>query len=122
MSNLASGDEVHVQLLLEWGGSELLHLVSLLLQHSDPKVVKQVLHIVCNIASSSELHKLMLMEAECVVPRAVVHLSSQDADTKLAAVWRIINLSWPQQTGSQQRVDQLRALGCDTILEKMSTE
>ena len=41
MSNLASGDEVHVQLLLDWGGSELMDLVSLLLQHSDPKVVKQ---------------------------------------------------------------------------------
>ena len=41
ISNLASGNELHVQLLLDWAGSELLDLVSLLLQHSDPKVVKQ---------------------------------------------------------------------------------
>ena len=31
-------------------------------------------------------------------------------------------VDWWVGEGSEQRVDQLRALGCDTILEKMSIE
>ena len=72
MSNLASGDEVHVQLLLEWGGSELLHLVSLLLQHADPKVVKQASDVcmpaaclLSGAARFSTLFATLLQAANC---------------------------------------------------------
>jgi len=121
MRNLVSGHETHVQLILDWCGQDLciFEAMAVHLNSSDLACIKQVLYIVCNIASGGRLHKMMLMAQQDLISRVVELMSADCPEARLAAVWCIINLTWPHDPGASQRVSQLVALGCDDTLQQL---
>jgi len=113
LRNLASGQASHVEKLVQWATQEqLLAVLKDQLSSETGEVVKQALYTVCNIATGAEVHKAMLMEPSGAAAKIVQHISHSWAEVRLAAVWCIINLTWPQDPGAEARVRALQALGC----------
>ena len=120
MRNLASGEQDHVEALLTWATVEALFesLRTALEGSSADEVVRQALYTVCNLATGSEAHKAGVMSiAPEIAFRLVECLSHASSEVRLAAIWCVINLTWPQDEGALGRVEALEALGCEVKLK-----
>eukprot|EP00656_Telonema_subtile_P047174 TRINITY_DN5402_c0_g3_i9.p1 TRINITY_DN5402_c0_g3~~TRINITY_DN5402_c0_g3_i9.p1 ORF type:complete len:667 (+),score=211.28 TRINITY_DN5402_c0_g3_i9:39-2039(+) len=123
LRNLVSGQEEHVQAVLSWcGEAALLRAVHQHMETDGLLLAKQALYVVGNIAAGSSLHKSQLMANQALIGCVVGLSTSACAEVRLAAVWCIINLTWPHDPDTSQRVSQLVALGADSHLQKLLRE
>lgn len=93
--------------------------------------VLQALMSVSNIATGSEEHKEMLMQAG--IPQLLLHYlqmgGAEHEATRLAAAWTVINLIYVEgsagpgvQMGARSRAERLQAVGIRARLDQMKAD
>lgn len=104
----------------------LLHAVGQQLQSaSKAEVLIQGMYVFNNVASGNEVHKEAVMqelfpplanECESIMSK---FLHSDDSRLRTAAVWALVNLTFPSSSGAFGRVMKLRNAGIVSLLKNM---
>ncbi|KAK3035198.1 hypothetical protein RJ639_034586 [Escallonia herrerae] len=103
----------------------LLHAVGNQLQDaSKPDVLLQGMYTLCNVASGNEFSKEAVMSqlfcqtsnTRCIL---VNFLQNSDSRLRTAAVWTVVNLTFPSSPGAFDRAGKLRNAGIATQLKNM---
>ena len=126
--NLAHGTPADVDLILRnEGGAVLRALGEKLAEPSARKAAIKVetLYAIVNMATGTDAHKDLIMESG-VMQSVFHHLSDQDTEVRVAAVWILINLCWledPVKTKPvQARMRRLAELGFVRKLRLMTSD
>jgi hypothetical protein len=92
---------------------ELMATLATLLRSAEmnARAYRHALYAICNAAAGLEPLKAAVVESGVLVD-IVAALEQADAKVGEAALWCLINLTWPNDPGKMQCVEQLRALGC----------
>lgn len=85
----------------------------------------QGMYVLCNIASGNEFHKEAVMHQ--LLPQVndgarsfiLKFLQSSDSRLRTAAIWAIINLTFPSSPGASSRVVKLRNAGIVSQIKTM---
>ena len=82
------------------------------------------MYLLTNVASGNELHKEAVMlqlhrEAGDCSQTVVKFLQSNDSRLRIATVWAVINLTYPNSPGAFGRVVKLRSTGVYSQLRNM---
>ncbi len=105
------------------GSTRLLTLIDSKLKIKRKDILLQALYILVNLATGGSLAKGAIMSQRSILEQIRCLLSAaHDDDIKLASVWCVINLSWPDDEGSDIRVSILREIGLFEALKQLSTE
>eukprot|EP00732_Lithocolla_globosa_P000798 Lithocolla_globosa_v1_NODE_307_length_4577_cov_13.906457.p1 type:complete len:663 gc:universal NODE_307_length_4577_cov_13.906457:252-2240(+) len=132
--NLACGkDPNDIDQVFEGIGEPLLPLLEDKLRenfnHSenDPSsmsasVIIQALYCLVNLATGNEKHKNVLLGNETLLKRVAECLTHTSPRIRIAAVWVVINLSWPEYEDTLLRVEILKKLGIERILTRLAME
>lgn len=107
----------------------LLHAVGQQLQSaSKAEVLIQGMYVFTNVASGNEVHKEAVMQ-ELFPPLAndsesiiFKFLHSDDSRLRTAAVWALVNLTFPSSSGAFGRVMKLRNAGIVSLLKHMAND
>ncbi|CAN4119880.1 unnamed protein product [Withania somnifera] len=107
----------------------LLHAVGQQLQSaSKAEVLIQGMYVFTNVASGNEMHKEAVMQ-ELFPPLAndsesimFKFLHSDDRRLRTAAVWALVNLTFPSSSGAFGRVIKLRNAGIVSLLKHMAND
>ncbi|XP_073063678.1 uncharacterized protein [Primulina eburnea] len=107
----------------------LLHAIGRQLQSSYVfEVLIQGMYTLSNVASGNELHKEAVMnqlfpsagnDAESILTK---FLQSTDSRLRTAAVWTIVNLTFPSSPGAHGRVTELQNAGIISKLKNMTND
>jgi hypothetical protein len=101
---------------------QLMETLALLLRSAEmtARANRHALYVICNAAAGSEPLKTAVVESGVLVD---VVSALEQVDTKVgeAALWCLINLTWPSDAGTLRRVELLRGLGCVEKLRVLTT-
>ncbi|KAI8916597.1 armadillo-type protein [Powellomyces hirtus] len=122
LRNLACGKEVDIEQVFEGLGEErVLDILEAKLtksaSHDD--IVLQALYVIVNVATGNQRHKSAIMNRESILLSVWGFMSHSKSSIRVATIWCIINLTWTDDVGSQERVARLRALGFEPRLQNM---
>ncbi|KAJ3165421.1 hypothetical protein HDU88_004217 [Geranomyces variabilis] len=124
LRNLACGKESDIDAAFAAiGARTLLDLVERKLDPSvnGDDVVLQALYVVVNVATGSTAHKRAVMDREGVLRAVWEYMTHAKSAIRVATVWTLINLTWPDDPGAAGRVAQLSRLGFEPRLRAMVT-
>ncbi|KAL7746723.1 hypothetical protein RI367_007885 [Sorochytrium milnesiophthora] len=124
LRNLVCGsEEVDVAaVFVGFGEGTLLSMVESKLQSPNTDIAYQALYIVVNMSTGSERHKNAIMDRNVILAWLMQYLSHTKPAMRVATIWCIINLTWPEDTDPRQRVERLRALGFERKLKDMAND
>lgn len=116
--NFAHGDVKDVELLLKDCGPRLVKTLEHNLTSAHEGVLLQTLYVICNIAASNEAQKQQVMKPD-ILNRVFYHLKHANKDVRVASLFVVINLTWKDEAGVEQRIQFLNHLGCKEKLKSM---
>lgn len=124
LRNLACGDEGDIlQLLQGFGLERLLNLLTERMGKGSRKdAILQALYVVVNVATGGNMPRDAIMASAPLLDLLRHHiLTPIDDEIRLAAIWCVINLTWPDDQDSGKRVSTLRGLGFEDALRRTIT-
>lgn len=115
----ACGEDIWevVEEKLESEGIEAARLPGEIVVHPGREVEKaktaddialQTLYTIANIATGSQSTKSTILSRPPLLRRIFSYFDSPRPDLRIAAVWVIHNLTWPDEEGAQDRIQSLR--------------
>ncbi|XP_057509260.1 uncharacterized protein LOC130791934 [Actinidia eriantha] len=117
--NLVDGCIDSVDYVMSEDG-HILHAIGWQLQTaSKPEVLIQGMYVLSNVASGNEFHKEAVMHQILLQSVIIKHLQNNDSRLRTAAVWALVNLTFPGSPGSHGRVIKLRNAGITSQLKNM---
>ncbi|XP_057844062.1 uncharacterized protein LOC131053467 [Cryptomeria japonica] len=125
--NLVHGSVESVQLVFAEDGRIFNSVLSLLEIATRPEVCTQGIYVLSNVASGNEYHKEEVMRSvapnihgECIPSTWIRFLQDfSSPQVRVAAVWCIMNLSYPDSPGVEMRIARLRDAGVLMQVQKM---
>ncbi|KAF9432236.1 hypothetical protein BGZ76_011086 [Entomortierella beljakovae] len=107
------------------GHGQLLSIIEDKLSWDDHRLLEHALYVIVNIATGSEHHKQSIMKRPLIL-RSVLGLMSHDSVAiRVATIWVIINLTWPDDktsSGVHDRVVLLRNMGIEDKLQPLNSD
>ena len=89
----------------------------LLINHGNFRI--QGMYVLGNVASGNEFHKEAVMHQLLLQSVIIKHLQNNDSRLRTAAVWALVNLTFPGSPGANGRVIKLRNAGITSQLKNM---
>lgn len=125
LRNLVSGKECDIEAVFDGlGEQKLIAYLDSNLASTNLDLVVQSLYVIVNVSTGSERHKNAIMQNESVLKHILRCMSLPGSDQVAAictaTVWCVINLTWPDDAGSEQRVQRLREFGFDKQLRLLA--
>lgn len=124
--NLVYGSVESVQQVFIEDGLILRAVVQQLRNAAGPEVCTQGLYVLCNVAAGNEFHKDEVMrfvqasfQEECI-PLIRFLQDMNNPHVRVAAVWCIMNLSYPESPGVLSRIERLIHAGILSQLQNMT--
>lgn len=123
LRNLACGKESDIdEVFANIGENELIRMLEQKLRSQSDDILVQALYVVVNISTGSERHKAAIMNSKEILNAIIESTSHLLGPVRIAAIWCIINMTWPDDAGSNERVIILRQLGFEERLKDMSED
>ncbi|KAF9991924.1 hypothetical protein BGZ79_003741 [Entomortierella chlamydospora] len=107
------------------GHGQLLSIIEDKLTWDDPSLLEHALYVLVNIATGSEHHKQSIMKRPLILKSVIGLMSHESAAIRVATVWVIINLTWPDEkmaSGAHDRTMQLRNMGVEDRLLSLNSD
>lgn len=126
--NLVYGSVESVQQIFVEDGIILRAVVQQLRVATGPEVCTQGLYVLCNVAAGNEFHKDEVMHfvvaslQEACIPLNRFLQDMNNSQLRVAAVWCIMNLSYPDSPGVLYRIDRLINAGFLLHLQNMTDD
>ena len=121
LRNAACGREADILFVLnQMGESTIIDILEqkLCLVGIPDEMHLHALYMIVNIATGKEAHKSLIMNSATIISNIVRLLVSPKSQIRIAAVWCIINLTWPDDVGSRERIEVFKALRvAETLLD-----
>ncbi|KAI1297410.1 hypothetical protein EDD11_007140 [Mortierella claussenii] len=107
------------------GSGQLLGIIEDKLTWDDQRLLEHALYVLVNIATGSEYHKQSIMKRPAILRSVLGLMSHESTSIRVATIWVIINLTWPDDKiaqGVHERVMMLRSMGVEDRLQALSTD
>lgn len=75
--------------------------------------------MIVNVSTGNEKHKTAIIKNEAILKGILNNTSHPSSSVRVATVWCVINLTWPEDAGSSERVRLLKRLGFEERLRNM---
>ncbi|KAG9061724.1 hypothetical protein KI688_006873 [Linnemannia hyalina] len=98
------------------GNGQLLSIIEEKLSWDDPRLLEHALYVLVNIATGSEYHKQSILKRQGILRSVLRSMNHESAAIRVASIWVIINLTWPDDKVSQSVHE------CVTLLRSMGVE
>ncbi|KAJ1503539.1 Armadillo repeat-containing protein 8 [Coelomomyces lativittatus] len=85
-------------------------------------ILHQALCVIVNVAAGGEKHKQMIMQHDGLLKSIFGFMKDPHASIRVASVWIVINLTWPEDPHSTNRIVQLRELGFEHVLQHLKKD
>ncbi|KAI9204522.1 armadillo-type protein [Polychytrium aggregatum] len=122
LRNLVCGGETDVnRVFVGLGEHELIRYLEQRLTNPNESidVMVQALFVVVNILTGREQHQNSIVNSEAIRGSILRHLEHPSPQIRLAAAWCVINSTWPEDPGAQERIKLLRRYGYEERLTKL---
>ncbi|KAG0236583.1 hypothetical protein BGW42_003238 [Actinomortierella wolfii] len=124
--NLACKREHDIDLVFKGlGEHQLMNILEEKLTRNDRRLLEQTLYILVNIATGSEYHKQSIIKRRNILQSVLVLMSDSHAAVRIATLWVVINLTWPDDKPRAfvgERISILRQMGFEKQLRSMSND
>ncbi|KAF9961258.1 hypothetical protein BGZ72_004399 [Mortierella alpina] len=124
--NLACNREQDIdQVFSGLGNGQLLSIIEDKLSWDDVRLLEHALYVLVNIATGSEYHKQSIMKRPGILRSVLGLMSHESVSIRVATIWVIINLTWPDDKatlGVHDRVSLLRNLGVEDRLQGLTAD
>ncbi|KAG0307675.1 hypothetical protein BGZ99_001382 [Dissophora globulifera] len=124
--NLACKREQDIdQVFSGLGNGQLFSIIEDKLTWDDLRLLEHALYVLVNIATGSEYHKQSIMKRPGILRSVLGLMSHESAAIRVATIWVIINLTWPDDRlaqGVHDRVVVLRSLGVEDRLQALNSD
>ncbi|KAF8934070.1 hypothetical protein BGZ58_005957 [Dissophora ornata] len=107
------------------GSGQLLGIIEDKLTWDDQHLLEHALYVLVNIATGSEYHKQSIMKRPGILRSVLGLMSHGSATIRVATIWVIINLTWPDEKiahGVHDRVVLLRSMGVEDRLQSLNAD
>jgi armadillo repeat-containing protein 8 len=121
LRNIAHGDYEDISFLISELDDKLIPILLGNLQSKHIGVVIQTLYIISNIAAGNSTHKEKVMDGE-ILKNVICFLQSSNRHIRVAALWVLINLTWRDDQGVEERKKVLKELHCDQHLKSLAND
>ncbi|KAF9144403.1 hypothetical protein BG015_000123 [Linnemannia schmuckeri] len=98
------------------GNGQLLSIIEEKLSWDDPRLLEHALYVLVNIATGSEYHKQSILKRQGILRSVLRSMNHESAAIRVATIWVIINLTWPDDKVSHSVHE------CVTLLRSMGVE
>ncbi|KAF9123592.1 Armadillo repeat-containing protein 8 [Mortierella sp. GBA39] len=98
------------------GNGQLLSIIEGKLSWDDPRLLEHALYVLVNIATGSEYHKQSILKRQGILRSVLRSMNHESAAIRVASIWVIINLTWPDDKVSHSVHE------CVTLLRSMGVE
>ncbi|KAF9120353.1 hypothetical protein BGW39_011482 [Mortierella sp. 14UC] len=98
------------------GNGQLLSIIEEKLSWDDPRLLEHALYVLVNIATGSEYHKQNILKRQGILRSVLRSMNHESAAIRVASIWVIINLTWPDDKVSHSVHE------CVTLLRSMGVE
>ncbi|KAK3840142.1 MAG: armadillo-type protein [Linnemannia elongata] len=98
------------------GNGQLLSIIEEKLSWDDPRLLEHALYVLVNIATGSEYHKQSILKRQGILRSVLRSMNHESAAIRVASIWVIINLTWPDDKVSHSVHE------CVTLLRSMGVE
>ncbi|KAJ3190404.1 Armadillo repeat-containing protein 8 [Gaertneriomyces sp. JEL0708] len=122
LRNLACGKEEDIDMVVEgFGEQQLLDNLErkLLTPSQNHDVVLQALYVIVNVATGRDQHKTAIMDRLPIVQSILNYMSHSKPQVRAATAWCVINLTWTDDAGCQERLARLRNMGFESKLQQL---
>jgi hypothetical protein len=119
LRNFACGNEGDIdQVFVGLGERTLIKILEDRLSCPSIDLVMQALYVVVNISTGNEGHKRSIINSEKILKSVYDYMGHEKADVRVATVWCIINLTWPEDSGATERAVHLKGLNFEDSLRQ----
>ncbi|KAI8892511.1 armadillo-type protein [Globomyces pollinis-pini] len=122
LRNLACAKIQDIEYVFEgMGSANLMNIIENKLTNpsSSSQILLQSVYIAVNIAIGSIHHKNALMERQNIL-RILYNMTDHDIDEiRIASLWCFINLTWPDDIGSEDRVKVFKSMNLESRLNDL---
>lgn len=84
------------------------------------RIALHSLYVVANLATGSLQHKESIMNRLSLLKSVLAYTNHTQIGVRMAALWVVANLTWPDEPGLLQRIHRLRGMGFHEQLVKMN--
>jgi hypothetical protein len=107
------------EVLSSFGQESLIKLLEAKMASPKEEILVHSLYIVANsCTAASAVPKEAALESDVIMKKVASLLQpGQSSQLQLAALWCVINLTWTDDTGSTERINKLRGLGIERMLQ-----
>ncbi|KAG0198070.1 hypothetical protein BGX28_008435 [Mortierella sp. GBA30] len=124
--NLACNREQDIEKVFSGlGNGQLLSIIEDKLTWEDMRLLEHALYVLVNIATGSEYHKQSIMKRPGILKYVLGLMSHESVAIRVATIWVIINLTWPDDKalqGVHDRVTALRNMGVEDRLQSLTAD
>ncbi|KAG0279634.1 hypothetical protein BGZ96_001887 [Linnemannia gamsii] len=106
------------------GNGQLLSIIEEKLSWDDPRLLEHALYVLVNIATGTEYHKQSILKRQGILRSVLRSMNHESAAIRVASIWVIINLTWPDDKVSHsvhECVALLRSMGFEDRLLALDT-
>jgi armadillo repeat-containing protein 8 len=121
LRNVAHGEYEDISFLINELDEKLIPILVNNLQSKHIGVIIQTLYIISNIAAGNPTHKEKVMNAD-ILKNVISFLQSSNRHIRVASLWVLINLTWRDDQGVEERKKILRELHCDKHLISLAND
>ncbi|KAF9921047.1 hypothetical protein FBU30_008966 [Linnemannia zychae] len=107
------------------GNGQLLSIIEEKMSWEDPRLLEHALYVLVNIATGSEYHKQSILKRQGILRAVLRSMNHESAAIRVASIWVIINLTWPDDSVSQsvhECVELLRSMGVEDRLLTLNAD
>ncbi|KAK3820329.1 MAG: armadillo-type protein [Benniella sp.] len=124
--NLACKRERDIeQVFTGLGNEQLMDAIEKKLKGEDQRLLEHALYVLVNISTGSEQHKQSVVKRRNILELVIDLMSHRSVLIRVATVWVVINLTWPDldaSNGVHERVMELRDLGAESKLQSLTMD
>jgi hypothetical protein len=89
---------------------------------SSSDIALQSLYVLANLATGSASHKAAVMRRTGLLQAVLRHMDHPRHPVRVASLWVVHNLTWPDDVGAVDRVSELRRFGFEERLKRMQAD
>ncbi|KNC97089.1 uncharacterized protein SPPG_07484 [Spizellomyces punctatus DAOM BR117] len=122
LRNLACGKESDIEQVFKGlGEDKVMDILETKLTKptQSDDIILQALYVIVNVSTGNDRHKAAIMNRETIIEAILGFMSHTKSLIRVATIWCVINLTWTDDPGAQERVIRLRELGFETRLASM---